>query len=144
MHRCLVLGRGLNFATALEAALKLKETCSVGAEALSAADFLHGPIAALDPGFPVILFAAQDPTLASMRSIIESLDYFNCEKVIVSDDASLLRGASLGLEVKSHVSPLCWPLCSIVPIQLFAYRLALIKGLNPDKPAGLSKVTHTG
>ncbi len=144
MRRCLVLGRGLNYATALEAALKLKETCAVGAEALSAADFLHGPIAALKPGFPVIIFAPDDPTMPALQAMLERIKQFNCETVIISNDRDLLDEATLGLEVPSALSPLCWPLLAIVPVQLLAYRLAVVKGLDPDHPAGLSKVTHTG
>ena len=144
MRRCLVLGRGLNFATALEAALKLKETCAVGAEALSAADFLHGPIAALKPGFPVIVFAPDDPTMPALQAMLERIKQFHCETLIISNDRDLLDEATLGLEVPSAPSPLCWPILAIVPIQLLAYRLAVVKGMDPDHPVGLSKVTHTG
>lgn len=143
MNRCLVLGRGLNFATALESALKLKETCSVGAEALSAADFLHGPIAALEAGFPVIVFAPDDPTTDAIINMLDRIEGFRPELLAVSSVQSILGRASFPLAVPS-AAPLLWPFAAIVPVQLLAYRLAVVKGLDPDHPAGLSKVTSSG
>lgn len=144
MDRCTVLGRGLNYATALEAALKLKETCALSAEPLSAADFLHGPIAALAPNHPVIVFAPSDPTLPSLRGMLDRLEDYNSEILAVSDDDGVLKRATLAMPVRTDLPSLFWPFGAIVPVQLLACRLALAKGLDPDKPAGLSKVTHSG
>jgi len=144
MNRCMVLGRGLDYATALEAALKLKETCALGAEAMSAADFLHGPIAAMPLGSPVILFAPDGPTRPAMESMLSQMTPWQPEVVCVSNRPVDTANSSLFLPVESTPVDLMWPIASIVPIQLLACHLAVTRGLDPDYPQGLSKVTQSG
>ena len=140
----LVASRGYNLATAEEAALKLMETSYVVAQAFSAADLRHGPIAMIGQDFPVVVIAPPgEKAQRDLRSLVESLKDRGAEFVAVSDDSSLLKQASAKFEVPSRCPDELSPVLYAGPIQLFAENLAHLKGLNPDSPRGLSKVTET-
>jgi glutamine---fructose-6-phosphate transaminase (isomerizing) len=139
--RMFVVGRGIQFATAREIALKLLETCRVAAEPLTATDLAHGPVAALDPLFPVWTIASDDETLPAVVEAAERVRLAGATLVASGDAADKLAGAAYVLPVPSPPSPLLSPLLSVVPGQLFALELARAKGLDPDRPEGLSKVT---
>ena len=136
-----VIGRGIEFATAREIALKLLETCRVAAEPLTATELAHGPVAALDPLFPVWTIASDDETLPAVVEAAERVRAAGATLVASGDAADALVGAAYVLPVPKPPSPLLSPLLSVVPGQLFALALAQAKGLDPDHPAGLSKVT---
>jgi glucosamine--fructose-6-phosphate aminotransferase (isomerizing) len=129
--RLAVIGRGANYATAFEAALKIKELVGVAAEPASPADFLHGPVAMLDPGFPVLAIApsgsaALDDVLAAARER--------------EADVTVIGAGGLTVEpVPEWLSPLC----AVVPAQLLAVGAAERRGLDVDRPIGLQKVTRT-
>jgi glutamine---fructose-6-phosphate transaminase (isomerizing) len=133
-RRLIVTGRGLAYAAALETALKIKETARVHAEGLSSADLLHGPIAALDSRLPVIVvsggekFAADEAALAA-RLATEGVPYAVCG-----------TDGDLPLPPASDVTS---PILATVRGQQLALAASLLRGLNPDAPAGLSKVTAT-
>jgi glucosamine--fructose-6-phosphate aminotransferase (isomerizing) len=139
--RMFVVGRGAEFSTAREIALKLLETCRVAAEPLTATDLAHGPVAALDPLFPVWTIASDDETLpAVLEAARRALDAGAA--VIASGTAArAVTGASYALDIPPTPSPLLSPLQSVVPGQLFAWALARAKGLDPDAPRGITKVT---
>lgn len=145
MRHAVVVGRGLNYASAFEFALKLMETCYVVAERFSSADFLHGPIAMVEPDLPVFLFAPSGPTWSSVSAILDRLRSLRAEALIISDRSNRLlddrsgRVVRLPLPLKEQLTPIPY----IVPAQLFAAHLAAHKGLNPDQPRTLSKVTRT-
>jgi glucosamine--fructose-6-phosphate aminotransferase (isomerizing) len=139
--RMFVIGRGVEYATAREIALKLLETCRIAAEPLTATDFAHGPVAALDPMFPVWTIASHDDALPAALEAAERVRERGATLVASGTAAELLRGADYSLPVPRPPSPLLAPLVSVVPGQLFAWALARAKGLDPDRPAGLSKVT---
>jgi glucosamine--fructose-6-phosphate aminotransferase (isomerizing) len=151
MDHAAVVGRGLNYSNAFEFALKLMETCYIVAERFSSADFLHGPIAMVERSFPMFLFAPPGVTWPSMRQMIERLKQLKAETLIVTDKgnseaAGLTRSLCLpfkltprGTEPEEVFSPIPY----IVPAQLFAASLAACKGLDPDQPRTLSKVTQT-
>jgi glutamine---fructose-6-phosphate transaminase (isomerizing) len=139
--RMFVIGRGTEFATAREIALKLLETCRVAAEPLTATALQHGPVAALDPLFPVWTIASDDETLPAVVEAAERVRAAGATVVASGDAAEALRGAAYVLPVPKPPSPLLSPLLSVVPGQLFASALARAKGLDSDHPAGLSKVT---
>ncbi|BCV20654.1 SIS domain-containing protein [Moorella sp. Hama-1] len=142
MGECVVLGRGLNYPTALEAALKLQETSYVQAQGFSAADFLHGPIAIVDRGFPAIIVAPAGRSYQQMQAMAGQLLARGAELIVLSDQREILGLARTGLELPA-VDEFASPLTSIVALQLFACFLAEARGLDPDKPRGLRKVTVT-
>jgi glutamine---fructose-6-phosphate transaminase (isomerizing) len=143
MEHCNVIGRGYNYSTTFEVALKVKELTKVVAEPYSSADFRHGPIATVNRGFPVILIAPQGTISADLNSLIVNLNQLGAELLIISDDSSLLSIADLPLPIPAGLPEWVTPLAAIIPGQLFAARLAAEKGLNPDQPEGLHKVTET-
>ena len=139
--RMFVVGRGIGFATAREIALKLLETCRVAAEPLTATALAHGPVAALDPLFPVWTIASDDATLPAVVEAAERVRAAGATLVASGDAAEKLSGAAFVLPVPKPPAPLLSPLLSVVPGQLFAAALARARGLDPDHPVGLSKVT---
>ncbi len=143
VDHCVVVGRGLNYANAYEFAIKLMETCYVVAERFSAADFLHGPIALVERGFPVFIFAPPGPTLAGMKQLLVRLNGLGAETVVISSEASVLRPPSRAVAFAKRIPELLTPIPYIVPAQLFAALLAKSKGLTPDRPRSLQKITKT-
>ena len=139
--RMFVIGRGTEFATAREIALKLLETCRVAAEPFTATALAHGPVAALDPLFPVWTIASRDETLPAVVEAAARVRTAGATLVASGDAADSLVDAAYVLPVPEPPAPLLSPLLSVVPGQLFALALAQAKGLDPDRPAGLSKVT---
>ena len=139
--RMFVIGRGTEFATAREIALKLLETCRVAAEPLTATDLAHGPVAALDPLFPVWTIASDDEALPAVVDAATRVRGAGATLVASGNAAAKLADAAYVLPVPKPPLPLLSPLLSVVPGQLFAWALAQAKGLDPDRPVGLSKVT---
>ena len=136
-----VIGRGVEFATAREIALKLLETCRVAAEPLTATDLAHGPVAALDSLFPVWAIASEDETLPAVLEAIARAKQAGATVIASGSAAQTVPAADYALPVPAPPSPLLSPLLSVIPGQLFAWALARAKGLDPDEPRGLSKVT---
>ncbi|HEX2910834.1 MAG TPA: SIS domain-containing protein [Chloroflexia bacterium] len=146
-RHCLTLGRGYNFSTALELALKLKETCYVFAAPYSTADFLHGPFALAEQSLPAILVGANGPAIPGLLELGNKLTERGVEIVSIGDDNGLLKLASrpeaaFQLDLTGIPEALS-PVVCVVPGQLFALHLALARGYNPDEPRGLRKVTIT-
>jgi glutamine---fructose-6-phosphate transaminase (isomerizing) len=139
--RMFVIGRGPEFATAREIALKLLETTRIAAEPLTATDLAHGPVAALDPLFPVWAIAADDETLPAVIEASERIRATGAALIASGSAAGRLEGAEYSLPIPNLGSRLLGPLLSVVPGQLFAWALAQAKGLDADRPRGLSKVT---
>jgi len=138
--RMYAIGRGLEFATTREVALKLTETCRVAAEPLTATDLAHGPIAALDALFPVWTIASRDESLAAVVEAATRVRDAGAT-LVVSGSAAAEIEAPYTLPVPLAPRPLLAPLLSIVPGQLFAGALAQAKGYDADRPEGLNKVT---
>lgn len=138
-----VLGRGFNYATAFEVALKIKETSYVIAEPYSSADFRHGPAAMIEWGFPVILIAPTGAVSADMADLLSMLEQRRAEVIAIADDSALLARARTALPLPAGVPEWLSPIVAVVPGQLFALGLCCTRGLDPDQPRGLSKVTHT-
>jgi glutamine---fructose-6-phosphate transaminase (isomerizing) len=139
--RMFVIGRGIEFGTAREIALKLLETSRIGAEALTATDLAHGPVAALDPLFPVWTIASHDETLPAVVEAAGRIKAAGGMLIASGSAADLLHEADYRLEVPTPPQPLLSPLLSAIPGQVFAAAIARAKGLDPDRPAQLSKVT---
>lgn len=152
MNNAVVVGRGLNYANAFEFALKMMETCYVVAERFSGADFMHGPIALVERAFPVFLFVPPGPTLESSVVMLRKLKELEAETIVITQasykDIRLMATRSIGLPGKpvgagGGPDDLMTPVPYIIPAQLFAAFLAEQKGLDPDHPRTLSKVTKT-
>jgi glucosamine--fructose-6-phosphate aminotransferase (isomerizing) len=145
MRNAVVVGRGLNYANAFEFALKMMETCYVVAERFSSADFLHGPIALVEQGFPVFAFAPLGKTWESMSAMLTKLHGLRAEIVAIAgpDNREVDGCATKVIRLPRRIKEVLTPIPYIVPAQLFAACLASKKGFNPDQPRTLSKVTLT-
>jgi glucosamine--fructose-6-phosphate aminotransferase (isomerizing) len=141
--RLAVLGRGYNFSTAFEVALKVKETSYVMAEPYSFADFLHGPVAMVDPSLPLVVIAPSGRTDEDADAAVELAHRLQAPLAVVSDRAGLLAEADCPLPLPKAVPEWLSPIVAVVPGQLLGLALAESRGLDPDQPRGLSKVTRT-
>jgi glutamine---fructose-6-phosphate transaminase (isomerizing) len=143
MENCVVVGRGLAYANAYELALKLMETCYVVAERFSSADFLHGPLAMVERHFPVILFAPPGVMLPGVKNLIERLRELHADTLTITSDPDAANMCTRSILMSADIDEFVAPIPYIVPGQLFAALLAEAKGLDPDSPRSLSKVTRT-
>ena len=139
--RMFVIGRGVEFATAREIALKLLETCRIAAEPLTATDLAHGPVAALDPLFPVWAIASSDNTLQTVKEAAARARRMGATVVASGTAAERVKGAAFTVPVPTPRPALLSPLLSVVPGQLFCAALSQARGLDSDAPHGLAKVT---
>ncbi len=137
------LARAFNYCTARETALKLQETCYLGATGMSAADFLHGPIAMLSETTPLITFAADGPTYPFMLGLVRRLRRQNADILTFSNREEITRLSTMGIHcpVRVHEGLSAIPFATLG--QLLACHVALTRGLNPDAPRRLRKVTRT-
>lgn len=142
MDKFIVLGRGLNYATAIEISLKVKELTYISSEGYSEADFRHGPIAVVNNGFPVMLVAPKGKVFPQMADMIDKLGDSKAETLIISNDVELLNQATKPLPIPA-VPEWLSPIISVIPGQVFAMQQAIARGYEVDKPRGLSKVTIT-
>lgn len=143
MENCVVVGRGIAYANAYELALKLMETCYVVAERFSSADFLHGPLALVERHFPIIFFAPPGVMLEGIRELIERLNELHADTLVITGEQEIARQCTRAIILPGEISEFLSPIPYIIPGQLFAALLADAKGLNPDAPRSLSKVTRT-
>jgi len=133
-----VVGRGLGLGVAQEAALKLKETCGLHAEALSAAELRHGPMALVQNGFPLLFFAQNDETLAGVEALAAELAERGAQVMLAGAQSS--RALILPTE-RAH--PAIEPMLCVQSFYRFVNALALARGFDPDRPPHLRKVTET-
>ena len=144
MQNCVVLGRGFNYATAFEWALKLKELTYIEAEPYSSADFKHGPVAMVAQGFPVMAIAPDGKVLDTMLDLLSHLKKdLLAELVVISNTDIALSMAQTAFVIPEGIPEWLSPLVGIVPAQLFAYHLTIAKGYDADQPRTISKVTET-
>lgn len=142
--RALVIARGYEYATAREWALKLKELARVFADPYSAADFQHGPLALLEPGVPVLAVVRGGPTEADLLALLRRLrDEIAADAMVVSDRAAALDLARWPVALLAGTPEWLAPIVSIVPGQLHAMYLARARGVDPEAPRNLRKVTRT-
>lgn len=144
MQRCVVLGRGYNYCTAFEWSLKMKEMSYIITEPYSSADFLHGPVAMMETGFPVmgvlpsgVVFSTLFDTLQKIRT------EQNVELTIISDSQRALDIAQSPIPLPAGIPEWLSPIISIIPAQLFCYHLTNHKGLNVEKSRNIQKITET-
>lgn len=140
---CVILGRGYSHATAADLALKLTQICGVSAQAHSAANFQHGAIAQVVSGYPCLLFAPDGKAFAPMARLAEKLRAQHPALIGFAHDAAFLAGSETAVRIPGAVSEWVSPLVYAIAGQFFTYWLCLLKGLDPDSPRGLEKVTQT-
>jgi glutamine---fructose-6-phosphate transaminase (isomerizing) len=138
-----VVARGVNYGTAFEIALKIRELSGAPFEAFSSADLLHGPIAALRSGRPAIVIAPSGKTLASLRAAVDKVRERGAEVIAISDDEAFLADADTALPLVRTVPEWLTPLLTVIPGQVAAVRLARLHGADVDQPEGLTKITLT-
>jgi glucosamine--fructose-6-phosphate aminotransferase (isomerizing) len=144
MSRCVVIGRGYNYATAFEWSLKLKELSYVAAEPYSSADFQHGPIAIIERGFPVMAVAPSGRVHEELQALLARLEHeMQAELMVISDCEESLQIARSPIRLPQGIPEWLSPLAAIVPAQLFAYHLTRAKGFDVEKPRQIQKITET-
>ena len=142
-QRCVVLGRGYGYATAREWALKLQELAQVAAVPFSTADFEHGPLALAEPGLPVMVVAPTGVSLDAQLRLIRRLQLEHGARVLSLSDAPAARELDEGLAVPPNTPDWLSPVVEIVPAQLYTYHLTVARGLDPERPRTITKVTRT-
>jgi glucosamine--fructose-6-phosphate aminotransferase (isomerizing) len=140
IDRCVVLARGYHYATAYEWALKLQELTYILAQPYSAADFLHGPTAVIDEGFPVLVVASSGPLFDSVAEVAARLREQGAVVIAISDRSDMPCDRLIAIPT---VDEWLAPIVAAPALQLFSYHLTLARGADPDTPRGLTKVTRT-
>ncbi len=143
MLACIVIGRGYNYATAFELALKMKELTYTIVAPYSSADFLHGPMALVESRFPVVVVAPSGIMLPEIKQFMGFLLEREAELIVISDDSDALGLARTPLQLPPGIPEWLSPIASIVPGQLLSMHLADVRDYDVDKPRGLRKVTET-
>lgn len=143
MEHCAVLGRGFNHATAFEWALKLQELTYVVAQPFSTADFLHGPIAVLEPGYPVLAIAARGRAIDDVIEVLTRSREAGGSLAVITNDADVAAKTPRVMRFSDQCEEWLSPIPTVIVGQLFAYHLTLAKDLDPEIPRGLRKVTRT-
>jgi glucosamine--fructose-6-phosphate aminotransferase (isomerizing) len=138
-----VVARGVNYGTAFEIALKIRELSGLMTEAYSPADLMHGPIAAIQPGWPVIVVAPNGPARPTVEEVVPALRARRARLIAVSDVRAVLRRAQTRLPLAPGVPEWLSPLTAVIPGQVAALRLTLLRQLDLDQPRGLRKITLT-
>lgn len=142
-RRAIVLGRGYSYATAREWALKLQELAQVAALPFSAADFEHGPLALAEPGLPVLAIGVSGAELNAQIALLRRLQAEHGARLLVVSDVGSARGLDEGLALPPATPHWLAPLVEILPAQLYTYHLTIARGLDPERPRTISKVTRT-
>lgn len=143
MDRLTVISRGYNYSTSFEVAIKIRELTGILAESYSSADFLHGPIAVVKNGYPVLVIAARGRTAGDLIGLTRELHARGAEIIAISNIDTILKRGRLALNVSRDVPEWLTPLVMVLPGQVFAMQLTLDRNLNPDHPTGITKITRT-
>ncbi|WP_455367665.1 SIS domain-containing protein [[Eubacterium] cellulosolvens] len=135
-----ILGSGPNYAIALEGALKMKEASNVFAEGFATREFLHGPQQLVNKETPIIAITARNEKASSIR-LLERFQGFNAPIITISQQGEFETEKGIyPINLKREVPPILTPLLYVVPLQLYAYHNAVLRGYNPDQPEKLAKV----
>ncbi|MBC8098137.1 MAG: SIS domain-containing protein [Armatimonadetes bacterium] len=143
MPQLACIGRGYNYCTAFEINLKVTELCYITGVGFSEADFLHGPIAQISPGFPVLVVAPSGKTLPTLLTFLEKLKARQAEALVIASDEAAFVHAQQQMRIPAATPEWLTPITAVMPGQVFAMQLAAAKGYDLDNPLGLTKVTLT-
>ena len=143
MEHGFVLARVTTMAVSLETMIKLQETNYVKMKGYAVSDFWHGPLAQVDEGTVVILYAAEGVVFENCREMLAKLDSIGAEVILVSDNDEITAGRPLSFELPKTGCDCVSPFLFAVFAQMFACKLTAVKGRNPDAPRNLNKVTIT-
>jgi glucosamine--fructose-6-phosphate aminotransferase (isomerizing) len=135
----LVLGRGANYPVALEGALKMKELCYIHAEGYPAGEMKHGPVALIEPGVPVVILATIDGLQEKILSNIDEARSRGGRVIVITDSPAAFREKVDDIITVPSTHPVLVPFVTIVPLQLLAYHIAVLKGCDVDRPRHLIK-----
>ncbi len=139
-EHCLFLGRGIEYPIALEGALKLKEISYIHAEGYQAGELKHGPLALVDEEMPVIAVAPNDALAGKLQSNLKEVRARNGKLFIfASPETKIVKDEGTEIILIPEVDELLAPIVAIVPLQLFAYHVAVLRGKDVDKPRNLAK-----
>lgn len=143
MEECFYLSRGYMYPMAMEASLKIQETCYVRARAYAVSDFHHGPFAMVRENMPVFFFACDKATDKDVVEMINKVKTVNADIVVISNKQEIADMGTIGIKLPDEAEGPAAIFAGAACAQMFACRLAAAKGLNPDAPRGLTKVTVT-
>jgi glucosamine--fructose-6-phosphate aminotransferase (isomerizing) len=138
-HDAFFLGRGLSYPIAMEGALKLKEISYIHAEAYPGGELKHGPISLIEKGVPVIALAPKDEALPKMLGNIKEVKARGAFVIALSDSRDAKADADETIEIPTVSDARLYPFALIMPLQLLAYYVSVLKGINPDRPRNLAK-----
>ncbi|XP_007029243.2 PREDICTED: glutamine--fructose-6-phosphate aminotransferase [isomerizing] 2 [Theobroma cacao] len=142
----LVFGRGYNYATALEGALKVKEVALMHSEGILAGEMKHGPLALVDENLPIVVIATRDACFSKQQSVIQQLHARKGRLIVMcskGDAASVCSGGACRVIEVPYVEDCLQPVVNVVPLQLLAYHLTVLRGYNVDQPRNLAKSVTT-
>ncbi|KAB1228208.1 Glutamine--fructose-6-phosphate aminotransferase [isomerizing] 2 [Morella rubra] len=142
----LVFGRGYNYATSLEGALKVKEVALMHSEGILAGEMKHGPLALVDETLPIVVIATRDTCFSKQQSVIQQLHARKGRLIVVcskGDAAAVSSGGSCRVIEVPQVEDCLQPVVNIIPLQLLAYHLTVLRGFNVDQPRNLAKSVTT-
>ena len=142
-HSLLIFGRGSNYATAIEGALKVKEVSLMHSEGILAGEMKHGPLALVDDTMPIIVIATPDSVYSKMLSVIEQLKARGANLIVICSEEDDKIAAAAGKDATLLPVPslpeFVQPVINIIPMQLLSYHLAVVRGHNVDQPRNLAK-----
>jgi glucosamine--fructose-6-phosphate aminotransferase (isomerizing) len=139
-RNCLYLGRAVNFPVALEGALKLKEISYIHAEGYPAAEMKHGPIALIDENMPVVFVAPKDEVYQKVVSNMQEVKARGGRIIAITTAGNGNLGGLVDHELRvPSTAPLLSPLVTVIPLQLLAYHIAVLRGCDVDRPRNLAK-----
>ncbi len=142
-ERGVVIGRGYNYATAFEIALKLKELTYLPMEPYSSADFRHGPLALVEPNFPTLIVAPRGAAFDDLSDMLRAVHEVRTDTIVISDDLEARNMGAVAFELPETLREWLTPVAAVLPGQVLGLRLALARGYDPDHPRYLRKVTQT-
>jgi glucosamine--fructose-6-phosphate aminotransferase (isomerizing) len=139
-ENCIYLGRGINMPTAYEGALKLKEISYIHAEGYPGGEMKHGPIALFDKDLPVVIIATKDPWYKKMLSQIEQTKARGAPVIaLATDEDELIPPLANHVLWVPKISWMLSPVLTVIPLQILAYHIAALRGLDVDQPRNLAK-----